>query len=104
MRRPQNTKVAAQRLAQVMAHQPADDEDDEDDLYGFESAVPSVGIGLAGGKKTRNRSPTVRSLIVQMSYMKYFQRVIILHLLVAYLHQYVVKKTISGGWVGGFLR
>ncbi|XP_073298120.1 uncharacterized protein [Primulina huaijiensis] len=58
MRRPQNTKVAAQRLAQVMAHQPADDEDDEDELYGFESAVPSVGIGLAGGKKTRNRSPT----------------------------------------------
>ncbi|XP_073151395.1 coiled-coil domain-containing protein SCD2-like [Henckelia pumila] len=66
MRRPQNTKVAAQRLAQVMAHQPADDEDDEDDLYDFESAVPSVGIGLAGGKKTRNRSPTTgRTTVVQ---------------------------------------
>ncbi|XP_073060978.1 uncharacterized protein [Primulina eburnea] len=65
MRRPQNTKVAAQRLAQVMAHQPADDEDDEDELYGFESAVPSVGIGLAGGKKTRNRSPTTGRTTVE---------------------------------------
>ncbi|KAL6570569.1 hypothetical protein OROGR_000119 [Orobanche gracilis] len=55
VRKPQNTKAAAQRLAQVMAHQPADDdEEDEDDLlYDFESA----GIGLAGGRHARTRSP-----------------------------------------------
>ncbi|KAL6554323.1 hypothetical protein OROMI_019996 [Orobanche minor] len=55
VRKPQNTKAAAQRLAQVMAHQPADDdEEDEDDLlYDFDSA----GIGLAGGRHARTRSP-----------------------------------------------
>lgn len=63
MKRPQNTKAAAQRLAQVMAHQPADDEEEDDDLlYDFNTAVPSAGIGLAGGRQTRNRSPLVRSL------------------------------------------
>ncbi|KAK6134466.1 hypothetical protein DH2020_031783 [Rehmannia glutinosa] len=62
MRKPQNTKAAAQRLAQVMAHQPADDEEEEDDLlYGYDSAVPTAGIGLAGGRHSRNRSPLVRN-------------------------------------------
>ncbi|CAI9757151.1 unnamed protein product [Fraxinus pennsylvanica] len=58
MKRPQNTKAAAQRLAQVMAHQPADDDEEEDDLmYDYSPAIPSAGIGLAGGRPTRNRSP-----------------------------------------------
>ncbi|KAH6788774.1 hypothetical protein C2S51_003780 [Perilla frutescens var. frutescens] len=57
MKRPQNTKAAAQRLAEVMAHQPADEEEEEDDLYDFDSVVPSTGIGLAGGRQSRNRSP-----------------------------------------------
>ncbi|KAK6157470.1 hypothetical protein DH2020_011718 [Rehmannia glutinosa] len=67
MRKPQNTKAAAQRLAQVMAHQPADDEEEEDDLlYGFDSAVPTAGIGLAGGRHSRNRSPlSVRKSVEQ---------------------------------------
>lgn len=61
MKRPQN-KEAAQRLAQVMAHQPADEEEEDDDLYDFDSGIPSTGIGLAGGRQARNRSPLVRSL------------------------------------------
>ncbi|KAK6132092.1 hypothetical protein DH2020_034158 [Rehmannia glutinosa] len=67
MRKPQNTKAAAQRLAQVMAHQPADDEEEEDDLlYGYDSAVPTAGIGLAGGRHSRNRSPlSVRKSVEQ---------------------------------------
>ncbi|XP_073126934.1 coiled-coil domain-containing protein SCD2-like [Henckelia pumila] len=57
MKRPQNTKAAAQRLAQVMAHQPADDEDDDNDLYGFEPGISSVGIRLGGGRQTKSHSP-----------------------------------------------
>ncbi|XP_022877385.1 coiled-coil domain-containing protein SCD2-like isoform X3 [Olea europaea var. sylvestris] len=58
MKRPQNTKAAAQRLAQVMAHQPADDDEEEDDLmYDYSPPIPSAGIGLAGGRPTRHRSP-----------------------------------------------
>ncbi|KAL3821315.1 hypothetical protein ACJIZ3_007220 [Penstemon smallii] len=66
-KRPQNTKAAAQRLAQVMAHQPADDEDEEDDLlYDFDTSVPTTGIGLAGGRQSRNRSPmSVRASVDQ---------------------------------------
>lgn len=60
MKRPQN-KAAAQRLAQVMATQPADDEEDEDELYDFNSGVPSAGLGLAGGRQARSRSPMVRA-------------------------------------------
>ncbi|XP_042029429.1 coiled-coil domain-containing protein SCD2-like [Salvia splendens] len=55
MKKPQN-KAAAQRLAEVMAQQPADDEE-EDELYDFNSGVPSAGIGLAGGRQARGRSP-----------------------------------------------
>ncbi|KAK4439042.1 Coiled-coil domain-containing protein SCD2 [Sesamum alatum] len=55
MKRPQNTKAAAQRLARVMAHQSADDEEEEDDLYDFDKSIPSAGIGLAGGRQTKNR-------------------------------------------------
>lgn len=59
--RPQNTKAAAQRLARVMATQSADEDEEEDDLlYDFNSGVPSAGIGLAGGRQARNRSPLVR--------------------------------------------
>ncbi|KAL8031901.1 hypothetical protein ABFX02_13G059400 [Erythranthe guttata] len=67
MKKPQNAKAAAQRLAQVMAHQPADDEDEEDDLlYDFAPAVSSGGIGLAGGRQNKNRSPrSVRSSVDQ---------------------------------------
>lgn len=61
MKKPQ-TKAAAQRLAEVMAHQPADDEEEEDELYDFNSGVPSAGLGLAGGRQARNRSPMVRIL------------------------------------------
>nr|POE91397.1 coiled-coil domain-containing protein scd2 [Quercus suber] len=51
-------KAAAQRLAQVMAHQQADEDDEEDDLFNDYSSV-SVGrsIGLAGGRSMRSRSP-----------------------------------------------
>ncbi|KAL5712826.1 hypothetical protein ACHQM5_014955 [Ranunculus cassubicifolius] len=63
-RRTQNyaAKAAAQRLAQVMAHQPNDsDSDDDEDDYGFDynpvSAAPS--IGLAPGRGTRPRSPAI---------------------------------------------
>ncbi|XP_073029158.1 coiled-coil domain-containing protein SCD2-like [Primulina eburnea] len=63
MKRPQNTKLAAQRLAQVMAHQPADDEDDDDDLHGFEPGILSVGIRLGEGRQAKSRSPmSVRTL------------------------------------------
>ncbi|KAL3651094.1 hypothetical protein CASFOL_007497 [Castilleja foliolosa] len=67
MRKPQNTKAAAQRLARVMAHQSADDDDEEDDLlYDFDSAAPSTGIGLAGGRNARTRSPlSVRRSVEQ---------------------------------------
>ncbi|KAL8512323.1 hypothetical protein ACS0TY_018702 [Phlomoides rotata] len=54
MRRPQNTKAAAQRLARVMANQSADDDEEEDDLL---CDFNSAGIGLAGGRQTRTRSP-----------------------------------------------
>lgn len=62
-RKPQNTKAAAQRLAQVMSNQTADDDDEEDDLlFDSASANLSAGIGLAGGRSTRNRSPMVITL------------------------------------------
>lgn len=56
-----NTKAAAQRLAQVMAHQSAaDDSDEEDDLlYDYTPAnASSIGLG-AGGRAARPRSPMV---------------------------------------------
>ncbi|KAM7472730.1 hypothetical protein LguiA_010913 [Lonicera macranthoides] len=55
-KKPQNTKAAAQRLAQVMAHQ--NDSDDEDDLmlYDYTPANTSS-IGLAAGRPSRPRSP-----------------------------------------------
>lgn len=58
-RRPQNTKTPAQRLAQVMSNQSNDD--DEDDLM-YDYAPPvnsSAGIGLAGDRPVRSRSPMV---------------------------------------------
>ncbi|KAL2245547.1 coiled-coil domain-containing protein SCD2-like [Sesamum indicum] len=64
MKRPQNTKAAAQRLARVMAHQSTDDDEEEDDLYDFDKSIPSAGIGLAGGRQTKNRpSVSVRSSV-----------------------------------------
>ncbi|KAL3848649.1 hypothetical protein ACJIZ3_010531 [Penstemon smallii] len=67
VKRPQNTKAAAQRLAKVMAHQPADDDDDEEDdlLYDYDSAIPSVGLGLAGGRKTGSTPMSVRTPVEQ---------------------------------------
>ncbi|XP_023537927.1 coiled-coil domain-containing protein SCD2 isoform X1 [Cucurbita pepo subsp. pepo] len=51
------TKAAAQRLAKVMASS-ADDEDEEDDLsYDLSLASGTGGIGLAGGRSVRSRSP-----------------------------------------------
>ncbi|KAL2496602.1 hypothetical protein Fot_40359 [Forsythia ovata] len=72
MKRPQNTKAAAQRLAQVMAHQPADDDEEEDDLlYDYSPAIPSAGVGLAGGRPTRHRSPmSVRTSVEQPSFSR----------------------------------
>ncbi|XP_057812295.1 coiled-coil domain-containing protein SCD2-like [Salvia miltiorrhiza] len=62
MKKPQ-TKAAAQRLAEVMAHQAVDDEEEEDELYDLNS---SAGIGLAGGRQARNRSPmSVRNSVDQ---------------------------------------
>ncbi|XP_030960630.1 coiled-coil domain-containing protein SCD2-like [Quercus lobata] len=50
-------KAAAQRLAQVMAHQQADEDDEEDDLFNDYSSVSGGSIGLAGGRSMRSRSP-----------------------------------------------
>ncbi|KAJ7978047.1 coiled-coil domain-containing protein SCD2-like [Quillaja saponaria] len=67
-RRAQNNaaKAAAERLAQVMAHQQADDDDgdDEDELDLDYSLVSGTGsIGLAGGRAMRSRPPmTVRTV------------------------------------------
>lgn len=69
VRRPQNTKAAAQRLARVMATQSADDEEEEDDLL---CDFNSAGIGLAGGRQTRNRSPLVRRLHTRIRYPYFF--------------------------------
>ncbi|KAL3728192.1 hypothetical protein ACJRO7_032870 [Eucalyptus globulus] len=51
------TKAAAQRLAQVMAHQLGDDKDDEDnDLsYEYTPASGAGSIGLTGGRAPRRR-------------------------------------------------
>ncbi|CAA3007753.1 Hypothetical predicted protein [Olea europaea subsp. europaea] len=67
MKRPQNTKAAAQRLAQVMAHQSADDDEEEDDLmYDYSPGIPSAGIGLAGGRPNSRRSTmSVRTAVEQ---------------------------------------
>ena len=56
-------KAAAQRLAQVMAHQQADEDDEEDDLFNDYSSVSGGSIGLAGGRSMRSRSPLVIGLI-----------------------------------------
>ncbi|XP_059654479.1 coiled-coil domain-containing protein SCD2-like [Cornus florida] len=69
-KKPQNTaaKAAAQRLARVMAHQMADDDDEEDELsYDYKPA--NTGIGLAAGRAAaRPRSPmTVRTSLDQPS-------------------------------------
>ncbi|MCD7472827.1 hypothetical protein HAX54_014196, partial [Datura stramonium] len=62
-RRPQNAKAAAQRLAQVMASQ-ADDDNEEDELYEYNPVAPSTSIGLAGGRSNRSRAPlSVRTSI-----------------------------------------
>lgn len=62
MRKPQHTKAAAQRLAQVMAHQMTDDEDNEDDLlYEYNPSSLSAGVGLASSRPSRTRSPMVNS-------------------------------------------
>ncbi|XP_070043354.1 coiled-coil domain-containing protein SCD2-like isoform X1 [Nicotiana tomentosiformis] len=65
-RQPQNAKAAAQRLAQVMAYQQADDDDEEDELYEYNPVVvaPSTAaIGL-GGRPNRTRTPlSVRTSI-----------------------------------------
>ncbi|XP_043814770.1 coiled-coil domain-containing protein SCD2 isoform X2 [Manihot esculenta] len=59
--RKAQTKAAAQRLAQVMSHQPADDEDsEEEDLsVDYKNTPTSIGtIGLAGGRRMpRPQSP-----------------------------------------------
>ncbi|XP_059288980.1 uncharacterized protein LOC132042464 [Lycium ferocissimum] len=64
-RRPQNAKAAAQRLAQVMACQQADDDDEEDELYEYNPVAPSTAISLAGGRPNRStRTPlSVRTSI-----------------------------------------
>ncbi|XP_071933231.1 uncharacterized protein [Coffea arabica] len=71
-KKPQHTKAAAQRLAQVMAHQMADDEDDEDDLlYEYNPSSLSAGIGLASSRPTRARSPmSIRNPMEQSSSLR----------------------------------
>ncbi|KAL9393242.1 hypothetical protein Peur_012527 [Populus x canadensis] len=56
------TKAAAQRLAQVMSHQTADDDDDdEDDDLSYDYQASGIGsIGLAGGRRMQPRSPMVK--------------------------------------------
>ncbi|XP_027109446.2 uncharacterized protein [Coffea arabica] len=72
LKKPQHTKAAAQRLAQVMAHQMADDEDDEDDLlYEYNPSSLSAGIGLASSRPTRARSPmSIRNPVEQSSSLR----------------------------------
>lgn len=55
------TKAAAQRLAQVMAHQHADDDDDDDDDLSIDYNPPSTTstLGLSG-RSMRSRTPAVR--------------------------------------------
>ncbi|KAF9623179.1 hypothetical protein IFM89_037760 [Coptis chinensis] len=68
-RRGQNnaTKAAAQRLAQVMAHQAADsDDDDEDDSYDFNTSL-TPSIGLSHGRGIRPRSPKLGRNAVEQS-------------------------------------
>ncbi|KAH8507434.1 hypothetical protein H0E87_009828 [Populus deltoides] len=57
------TKAAAQRLAQVMSHQTADDDDDdEDDDLSYDYQASGIGsIGLAGGRRMQPRSPMTKS-------------------------------------------
>lgn len=58
-------KAAAQRLAQVMAHQQADEGNEEDELFDDYTSGSGVGsIGLAGGRSMRARSPLVIALIM----------------------------------------
>ncbi|XP_024021989.1 coiled-coil domain-containing protein SCD2 [Morus notabilis] len=54
-RKAQNAKAAAQRLAHVMAHQAADEDDEEDDLLYDYGGTRSLGLG--GGRAIRSRSP-----------------------------------------------
>ncbi|KAF5740570.1 hypothetical protein HS088_TW11G00644 [Tripterygium wilfordii] len=59
MRKAQ-TKAAAQRLAQVMSHQAPDEGDEDDDLLlNYTSSAPG-GMGLAGGRPVRSRSPMTK--------------------------------------------
>ncbi|CAI8584394.1 unnamed protein product [Vicia faba] len=65
-KRAQNTstKAAAQRLAHVMSHQPIGEEEEEDDdiALDYTSISGTGGIGLAGRRPARPRSPmTVKS-------------------------------------------
>lgn len=53
-------KAAAQKLAQVMAHQRADDEDDDGDVLSLEHGVTSS-IGLSAGRGGRSPSHQVVS-------------------------------------------
>src|ERR1043165_4950448 len=62
-KRAQNTstKAAAQRLAHVMSHQPIGEEEEEDDdiALDYTSISGTGGIGLAGRRPVRPRSPMV---------------------------------------------
>lgn len=68
-------KAAAQRLAQVMAHQQADESDDEDDLFDdYSTTVGGVGsIRLAGGRSVRSISPMVIGLITMPNLLSNFE-------------------------------
>ncbi|KAL9684937.1 hypothetical protein QQ045_022379 [Rhodiola kirilowii] len=59
-KKPQNTatKAAAQKLAQVMSHQSADEEEEDDELmYEYSSVTPTSSVGRAGGRAMQSRSP-----------------------------------------------
>ncbi|KAG9150866.1 hypothetical protein Leryth_002993 [Lithospermum erythrorhizon] len=60
VKRSQQTKAAAAKLARVMAHQqPGDSDDEEDDLdlYDYNPGSASSGLGLVGNRPARSRSP-----------------------------------------------
>lgn len=73
MRRGPNNaaKAAAQRLAQVMAHQSADEGDDDDDLSLDYAALSGTGsIGLGGtGRATPARASTVIAFILLIIFL-----------------------------------
>lgn len=61
-KKPQSTatKAAAQKLAQVMSHQLAEEEEEDDELmYDYSSVTPTNSVGRTGGRVMQSHSPVV---------------------------------------------